>query len=251
MTLSQYISNSFWGPRQETPDALAIRFDKLIDRLTDLNPAFSNWIWHGDNKSPILFSTIRSRLKEKIAAAISRSDYGEAEPVYGYRFSTLNSLTTTPRSLSLRVRAGSWATSSGYSNTVTIQTAWRIEPDPAIVTYPIFRAVLLASAECFDVTFGSAYPSDMGALWPKTLKFHFGWINYVSPRFAPRVTPPKSAIVEYRPNGGLLMAATDETFITSNPQHLAAARDIQAALAPLNALPWPIDEDGDNASPRS
>jgi hypothetical protein len=69
----------------------------------------------------------------------------------------------------------------------------------------------------------------------------FGWLNYVSPRFARLVTPPKTAIVDYRPNGGLLMAATDETFITANPKHLAVARDIEAALAPLNALPWPPD----------
>jgi hypothetical protein len=53
--------------------------------------------------------------------------------------------------------------------------------------------------------------------------------------------PPKTAIVEYRPNGGLLMAATDETFITANPRHLAVAHDIEAAIAPLNALPWPPD----------
>jgi hypothetical protein len=37
------------------------------------------------------------------------------------------------------------------------------------------------------------------------------------------------------------MAATNETFITANPQHLAVARDIEAALAPVNALPWPLD----------
>ena len=47
------------------------------------------------------------------------------------------------------------------------------------------------------------------------------------------------------------MAATDETFITSNPQHLVVARDIEAALALLNALSWPLDEEGENASARS
>jgi len=51
-------------------------------------------------------------------------------------------------------------------------------------------------------------------------------MNYVSPRFAPLITPPTTAIVEYQPNGGLFMAATDETFVASNPQHLAVAHDI-------------------------
>ena len=39
-------------------------------------------------------------------------------------------------------------------------------------------------------------------------------------------------------DGGLLLAATDDTFRTDNPTHLAVARDIEAALAPFNALPW-------------
>jgi Immunity protein 52 len=56
---------------------------------------------------------------------------------------------------------------------------------------------------------------------------------------APLITPPAAAIVERQPDGGLLMAATDEPFDTSNPAHLAVANDILAAVAPLNALPWP------------
>jgi hypothetical protein len=61
------------------------------------------------------------------------------------------------------------------------------------------------------------------------------WISYIGPRYAHLVTPPQSAVVERRPDGGLLMAATDETFVTANPAHLAAARDIEAAVAPFNA----------------
>lgn len=248
MTLSQYISNSFWGPRYETPEALAERFNELIDHLSAIDPVFGNWIWSGRQPEPIAFEAIRNRLAERIAAAVARDDYGEPDPHLGYGFSVLSSLETTPRSVNLRVFGGSWAKGSFYSNVATIETGWRVEPDAAIVTYRIFRAALLASAECFDVTFGSAYPSDLGNLWPTSLKFHFGWINYISPRFAPLVMPPKSAIMEYRPNGGLLMAATDETFVTANPQHLAVARDIEAALAPLNALPWPLDEEPDHAA---
>jgi hypothetical protein len=55
------------------------------------------------------------------------------------------------------------------------------------------------------------------------------------------ITPPPSAIVERTAEGGLLMAATEETFRVDNPVHLAAARDILKALAPFEALPWPPD----------
>ncbi len=35
------------------------------------------------------------------------------------------------------------------------------------------------------------------------------------------------------------MIATEETFRVDNPRQVAVAREIDAALAPLNALSWP------------
>jgi hypothetical protein len=241
MTLSQYTINGFWGPRRETPEALAAKFDRLIDRLAGIDPIFGNWIWSGRQAKSIAFATIRPNLVKRIASAVARDDYGGPDPDLGYLFGTYNSPTTTPRSMSVAVRAGCRIKASYYSNTARIQTGWHIEPDPAIVTYPIFKAALLALCECFEITFCGANPDDLTVLWPSEQKFRLSWMSYVSPRFAPLITPPKTAIVEYRPNGGLFMAATDETFITANPQHLAVARDIEAAVAPLNALPWPPD----------
>lgn len=86
----------------------------------------------------------------------------------------------------------------------------------------------------------SAYPAELMNYWRRSVAPHYrlGWISYVGPRFAPLITPPATAIVERQSDGGLLMAATDETFVTSNPAHLAVANDILAAVAPLNALPW-------------
>ncbi len=66
-------------------------------------------------------------------------------------------------------------------------------------------------------------------------------MHYLSPRFAPLVTPPRSAIVEHTAQGGLLMAATDGTFAVDKPAHLAVANDMLASLAPFEALPWPPD----------
>ncbi|MHB8884619.1 MAG: Imm52 family immunity protein [Methylovirgula sp.] len=252
MTLSRYAMVGFWGARRETPEALALRFGRLIDRLALINPVLSTWIWIDENRKPIPFARIRGQLAEKIAASVVRGDDGEPEPIFGYSFGTLNVLGDTPRLFDLSIRAGSWiVTDSFHPNMASLTTDYYAAPDPAIVTYKIFKQALLAIAEFFEVTFCAAFSDDLMDLWPKGQKFRFGWINYVSPRFAPLVTPPKSALVDYRQNGGLLMAATEETFLISNPQHLAVARDIQAALAPLNALSWPLDEGAGNASPRS
>jgi len=69
--------------------------------------------------------------------------------------------------------------------------------------------------------------------------FREAWIQYLCPWLAEKITPPSTVLVEHLPNGGLLMSATTETFDVDNPKHLAAARDMAAAMAPLNALPWP------------
>jgi hypothetical protein len=55
------------------------------------------------------------------------------------------------------------------------------------------------------------------------------------------VSPPPSAITEYTLEGGIVMAATENRFEVSNPDHVAAACDIGDALAPVAALPWPPD----------
>lgn len=251
MKSSRYAILGFWGPRRETPEAIAERFDRFIDRLALIDPVFGNWFWLVRREEPILFASIRNQLAQQIAAAVTLGDDGEPEPVFGYRFSTLNTLDATPRLIDLMICAGSWIENKFlHPNAARLDTDWYVAPDPSIVTYEIFKPALLAIAESFEATFCFAFPGGMGELWPIGQKFKFGWINYVSPRFAPLITPPQTAIVEYRPNGALLMAATDETFVTSNPQHLAVARDIEAALAPLNALPWPPDAEPEHSATR-
>jgi hypothetical protein len=66
-------------------------------------------------------------------------------------------------------------------------------------------------------------------------------MQYLAPPLASLIIPPSTAIVEHLPNGGILMSATEETFDPDNAAHLAVARDIAAATAPLNALPYVRD----------
>lgn len=246
MKSSRYAITGFWGPRRETPEAIAGKFNRFIDRLTLIDPVFGNWFWLVRREEPILYASIRNQLAQRIAAAVTLGDDDEPEPVFGYRFGTLNTLDATPRLISLSICAGSWTESKFlHPNAASIDTDWYVAPDPTIITCRIFKAALLAISEIFETTFCFAFSSSLGDLWRTDQMFKFGWINYVAPHLAPLVTPPKSAIVEHRPNGALLMAATDETFVTENPRHLAVARDIEAALAPLNALPWPLDAEPD------
>ncbi|MHB8886094.1 MAG: Imm52 family immunity protein [Methylovirgula sp.] len=242
-----YYTGVFWGPREESPEQLAARWLKLIERLQQIDPLFAHWYilttWTESGPDAVPFDTQVTPLAEKIAANVSTSDSGEPVPILGYQlFAKNNTLQKRgPRGFEVHMYAGS--PSRWTHNWIAIRTDYGVVPDSDVVTYRIFKGALLALAETFDASIGLAYPASLTDLRPKDRKpqrgFTLAWMSYVAPRFTHLITPPASAIVERRPDGGLLMAATDETFVTSNPSHLAVAREIEAAAAPFNALPYP------------
>ncbi|MGO9006286.1 MAG: Imm52 family immunity protein [Beijerinckiaceae bacterium] len=238
-----YIIAAHWGRRLETPTALAERVRCLIRRFEAIDPVLAHWYeWLSETRVvPLDLSSVS--LSKRIAATVYYREDGTPLYNFGYHFvvSNNNKNKWGPRGFTLTIHAGADA----RPNFLTLDTDYGFVPDPDIITYAIFKAAILAVAECFDAIYCDAYPADLAVLWPdggrRTRALVLAWMIYISPRFAHLITPPPTAIVEYRPNGGLFMAATDETFVTANPKHLAVARDIEAAIAPLNALPWPPD----------
>jgi hypothetical protein len=140
-------------------------------------------------------------------------------------------------------------------NSAELLTKPSNEDNAALITLPVFKPALLAIAAAWDATWCAAYPWDILPFWaepgPGQPHFQMAWITYLSPRFAPMVTPPRSAIVERTPQGGLIMISTEERFDVTNPGHLSVARAIEAALAPVNALPWPPEAEPAPADSRS
>jgi hypothetical protein len=230
-----------WGPRRETSDSLALRVRQLVDRLRVIDPIVAHWYnWVSETKA-VSVDFEHTALAKEIANRISRDDFGEPEPVNGYYFSAVNNDKGgfSSRGLTLLMHGGSLG-----QNFVGLNSDPDFTPDPDILTYPIFKAALLAMGETFEPDWGSAESSSLREFWAPVPRgrgpmLQLSWMTYVSPKLSHLITPPPSAIVERRPDGGLLMAATDETFSTSNPAHLAVANDILAAVAPINALGWP------------
>lgn len=60
-------------------------------------------------------------------------------------------------------------------------------------------------------------------------------MTYLPPSLAAQIRPPTDVVIERTVDGGLLMIAAEETFGVANPKHLAGARSIFQAVAPLNA----------------
>jgi hypothetical protein len=242
-----YVAQAYWGARRESPADLGKRYWKMLQMLGAVSPAFSDWKFIGLTKFWPLPSGPGDELTRRIADCVDTADDGDPTPINGYRFGA-SARAGSKTSLTIDVHAGSYAPRMPfYTNTAELQTKPLNEENDGLITSPLFKAALIAMADAWDATWCGAYPSDIIPLWPGRIALgrptlHMAWITCLSPRFAPMVTPPASAVVEYTPQGGIVMMATKERFEVTNAAHLAAAREIEAAIAPINALPWPPDE---------
>jgi Immunity protein 52 len=227
---------AYWERRAETPEALATRFVRTIDRLQEIDPVFA--LWTCVSKRPRKFESMRDTYAKEVADGLTKDDWGEPEPMNGYRFGALTRGQSPGHSFSLWVHAGS-TYPTPFPNDIMFLTRHGFIPDPAAVTYEIFKPALLAMIEAWDPVCAMASPDTLFSLFPGNIYFHATWIQYLCPWLASLVTPPPApVIVEHLPNGGLLMSATEAVFDIENPAHMAAARAIAAAIAPLNDLQW-------------
>jgi hypothetical protein len=265
---SGFLISSYWGPRPEAPAQIAARCRIMLGRLAAVSPKFSGWTFIGRTQhpgrqsgraaSPLERYARRSytiaadhltgdALARLVEAGLDRDDDGSVpNPEFGYSFSAFARSRTDPDGLSLRIHAGCWTRLRFLTNTVHIETRPLCDENQAWLTLSVLKAAMLAVAAAWDVTWAAVYPAELIELWPPAYTkprptFNLAWVTYLSPRFAPMVTPPASAIVELTPQGGIVMIATKDRFDVTNPAHLAAAREIEAAIAPVNALPWPPD----------
>jgi hypothetical protein len=227
---------ALWERQAETPEALADRFVRTIEQLQKVDPVFA--LWTCVSKRPKNFETVRDHYAREVAAGVIKDDWGEPEPIQGYRFGAFTREQARDRTFDVSVRAGS-TYPMPFPNNIMFFTNLGFIPDPAVTTYEIFKPALLAIVEAWDPVCAKSYPDALLAPVPGGTYFHQTWIQYLCPRLAFLITlPPAPVIVEHLPNGGLLMSATRETFDVGNPVHMAAARQIGAAIAPLNDLPW-------------
>ena len=223
--------SALWGPRRETPAALAQRWLATVHQLRRLDPALAEW-YYGVNGRGVPAPLEPAAVEAVIAA-------GKTDT--GYRLNAKSDIAGRgPRVFEFRMKG-----SDIDYNVVVFGTELFSDPDPALLRYDLFKPALLAIAEAFAVQRAYVYSDALMKLWPppgSPSGFPIAWISYVGPRAAPLVTPPPTALVERRPDGGLLMAATVETFDVGNPAHMAAARDIERAVAPLNGTPpWELE----------
>ncbi|HUK10792.1 MAG TPA: Imm52 family immunity protein [Stellaceae bacterium] len=254
---SRFWLTAYWGPRRESPTDLARRFVRTLESLKPINPVFRTWYFVHRDEGVALQNLDRQAVAALIAEHVWRADDGDPIPKKGYIFTALNGDEDKPRHMTVILHAGNTTSGDYFINTASLYTEPLSDENADLFTADIFKPALLAIASAWDATWCGVRSSEMNALETPTpsivlpgpiilpprqpTKFRLAWMSYLSPSFAPLVTPPRSALVTRTAEGALLMIATEERFSVANSQHMKVARDIEAALAPVNALPWPPD----------
>jgi len=227
--INGYFITASWGPRAETPERLASRFFRMIDSLESIDSALERWTY--DRKSDLRANG--DDFTAYIASKIERDGAGGVNSKSGYWFSVRSADDLAPdRRFSIQCHAGK-SVGDVFANDVIFQEETQLQPTAELHSYSIFRSVLLVIADAWE-------PATIEAncdwlVQRKNYNPHFrpAWMRYLCPALAQEATTPACAIVEYLPNGGLLLSATQQTFDVDNAQHVAAAEGIAAALAEL------------------
>lgn len=249
MIVKQFSVCSSWEPRAETAERLGQRTLTNLDTLSGIHPYFCDWQFLDlrrdpmemtrDNVHEFLFplDEMRGHMTAMVENGVRLNDDREPEPAGGYAVSVSTENPDPSRVVTLHARGGGVIDPRAGLRFANFDTSPDVAPDRAIVSYPVFKAVLLSIVSAWDVRHAQAYSDDLSKLWNQPSKrfLDLAWMTYLEPALARKVAPPRDVLVERMDDGGLLMIAAEETFDTANPGHMAAARSIMDAVAGVNA----------------
>jgi hypothetical protein len=262
----EYFIRSQWQGRVETPVAIGVKFLNTLDALSRIDPVLSSWILadfpnpsSGDeitdeqNIKAIPLTSARSRITEIVENYVRRDDAREPDPNHGYHAFATTSEIGGPRVANVTVNAGGkygGGTDFGFGRRY-------IElPDLTIVTYPLYKAVLLAINTIWRAPWACAQAFRSGTVsvpgvevapgvvatrtdsvarvpldptFPDSV-FHIPWIAYLSAEHADGIALTRDILIERTPDGGLLMSATTDRLDPDNPEHVRRARIIAEVM---------------------
>ena len=227
-----------------TPDWLGAKFLATLDVLTELDAnIFPDWeVGDLPAMKGYPLAVARSRIAEIIGHNVSRYDRDLPKTEARYTAVAHTMIDTRSRRMTVWVGQGN----------VWLRTGdWKVFPDPTIVTFPLFKAALLAihsiwptpwaCAQAFRANTimvpvdGGGYRLESGPMipteptFPKS-NFHIPWIAYLSAPPASGVELQPEIQTERTSDGGLLMIATEERLDPDLPEHARRARILAETL---------------------
>ena len=126
----------------ESPVSIRAKFVETLDALSRIDPTiFGDWqIMDFPARASFPLEKARARIGRIIERNVTCGDLGDPLPVYGYTAEAFTRPAAKSRRVSLRVDAGGTTKSENWLKTGD----WKVFPDPTIITYPLFKAALLA-----------------------------------------------------------------------------------------------------------
>jgi hypothetical protein len=246
----RYFIRSGWPERVETSAAIAGKFVKTLDALSDIDAIFATWrvfdyLFDTRKVSLLSLAEARSRIAQIVEDNVPRSESGKPSLVHGYRAKASAGAFRDPRSVNFNVTAG-----GRRENGTTLEFGeYDVAPDLATIRYPMFKAALLAINAIWQAPWACAQAFRSGAVLVPTKEFggvpgfridsvtqapgdpgfpysifHIPWIAYLSPEIADGLKVTSEILSEHAPGGGLLMSVTTERFDPTNAAHLHRAR---------------------------
>jgi hypothetical protein len=242
------------GPAGEKPAVTGAKFLKTLDALGDIDPLFSDWQFTGSWQLPeehrdayVPLAAGRKRITEIVEEGVYINDFNKPRPELGHTVIAVAG-PRGPRRISL--------TASTKRQSIQLEFGeWDIASDLSIVTYPLYKAALLAISAVWGVQWACAQAFRRGAVkvpidfapgvpafrmdsvvqvpldptFPRSI-FHMPWIAYLSAECAADMTSMRDVLTERMPNGGLLMSATMDRLDPANPEHVRRARIVAETL---------------------
>jgi hypothetical protein len=250
MAFEVYKLSVHWGPRAESTTVCAQRLARMLVGLAGAHPAFVRWNKKAQTRAaanepawtmpPDIDELTQVFEKGRRYRDIPRDPW----PEMGYAVSAWNGV-DRPHGASLSLWPGGFTLSRPFPNSVDLELN-RAGPENADLTdIGVLKPAMLSMIWAWEPDRGNVVCWDY---WERLFgdgpypPFRSGWMTYLAPQYASRITPPPAATVERVAGGGLLLLATLERFSMDNPKHLAVADAIQAALEPIQDMVPPAHD---------
>lgn len=244
MAAEAYKLHARWQDRPESPRSCAQRLAHLLAGLATAHPAFARWNKQANSRAAANRPAWRMPPDtDELTAVFDKGRQykdvpREPWPEMGYSVAAWNGL-DPPHGASLSIRPGRYSDNRAFPNSVGMEFDQSTPANADLLCAAALKPALLSVVSAWEPDHGNIVCWDYWDRlfgerhWPV---FRSGWMTYLAPQFASRITPPPAAIAEPVAGGGLLLLATEERFSMDNPAHLAVADAIQAALGPLQEL---------------
>ncbi len=236
------------GPADEKPAVIGAKFLQTLDTLSRIDPIFAGWqvnrnwkITEDDQPRLVPLDTARRHIAAIVEEGVVHNDFNKPTPRYGYNALAIAGA-RGPRRVAFSAKTGIQFLQLSFGE-------HNVASDLTIVTYPLFKAALLAISSAWDAQWAYAHacrnevikvpvafapgipafridsgpPVPLDPTFPKSV-FHVPWIAYLSAQRAAGVRVAHDVLTERTPDGGLLMSATTERLDPTNPEHVRRAR---------------------------